>query len=158
MISGGYTVNEAIWLPQWQRQANEVELTDGAKQGLCTVFDKLDRVDSRYGVKHVIHCAFRPLAYNELPIIGGAPGSAHVARVMGINSEIPIGAIDAHPTGGCVEGLEVSQACDKLRELMLADLLGPVFGIRVENRGPGAPWVHYDNKPVPPGGHWYFIP
>ena len=140
-VSRHFTVRDAIWLPQWNRYAVEADGLDGhAKLALERIFDRLDLVRDLLGVPLVIHCAFRPLKYNQL--VRGSATSAHVARMWQGGH---IAAVDFSPQG---------MSCDAARELIEPEL-API-NIRMENL-PGSDWIHIDNRPHGPSGR-YFAP
>jgi hypothetical protein len=135
-ISQYFTWHEAIWLPQWNRHANDEELTDEVKSNLVTTFGKMDSVRVFFGAAARVHCALRPPAYNALPSIKGAPHSGHV-------------------TGQACDFDIVGIACDIARQRLLDAGFLEDNQIRMEKR-PGSNWVHIDWKQVVPGGHRYF--
>jgi uncharacterized protein YcbK (DUF882 family) len=134
-ISQFFTVREAIHLPQWNRLATEKDgLGPAQKANLVMLMVVMDKVRTFFGKPIVVHCCFRPYAYNAL--VGGAPKSAHIAAM----------AIDFH-----VAGLD----CDEARKLLLPKL--EEWGLRMEDL-PGSSWVHLDMRPVPKGGTRFFKP
>lgn len=150
-INSFFMVREAIWLPQWGRLANEADgLNDDAKKGIIELLDTM--VLARKIVEYPIysHCCFRPEAYNKL--VGGAEESAHIARKITRRSkDFWIAAIDFEIK---VPGKSISESCEVARQKLLPHL--EELGLRMENNGALAPWVHLDNKPLAPGGHRVF--
>jgi len=142
LVSENFTVRDAVWLPQWGRLAEHAD-GFGARTKMRLqnfLLDHADAVVELLGAKPPVHSCYRPKLYNALPAIGGAPGSAHV--VLGNWAALDFGAADV-------------AACDAARELLAAN--AEALGIRVEDR-PGSNWVHFDSKPISPGGSRYFKP
>lgn len=134
-VSEYFSVHEALWLPTWNRLANESDgLTEDVKSNLVIMFKKLDLVRSYLGKPILVHVAFRPTAYNTL--VKGAKASSHLIGK----------AVDWHPAG---------LDCDKARELLEPCL--EQWGLRMEKL-PNSNWIHNDCKEVPAGGVRYFIP
>jgi hypothetical protein len=123
-ITPNFTWHEALYLPQWGREASPAEgLDEKVKAELANVFSKLELIRDFLGSKPVIiHCAFRPVEYNKL--VGGAPASAHLEGK----------AVDFH-----VKGLH----CDTVRNFLVLHL--DTLGIRLEDN-PGSNWVHIDTR------------
>jgi len=147
-ISKYFTVKEAIWLDKWDRLATEADgLTDQVKANIVKFFaEKVDPIREILGVAMFSKSCFRPEEYNKL--IGGARLSCH--RCQG-----PDCALDFW-TDADSDGDKDGADCDAIK----ADLrphLEPL-GIRMEDNGAGARWVHVDNKAVPVGGHREFKP
>jgi uncharacterized protein YcbK (DUF882 family) len=121
-VSEHFTVHEALWLPTWSRLANEADgLTAEVKSNLVIMFKKMDVIRNYLGKPILVHCAFRPPAYNKL--IGGAAKSAHLTGA----------AIDFH-----VKDLD----CDKVREMLECCL--EAWNLRMEQL-PNSNWVHLGN-------------
>lgn len=138
--SAFFTVREALWLPQWGRLATEADgLTDFIR-GRVRVFAEgpMDRVRAHFGRPVVVHCWYRPPAYNALPEIGGAKHSPHM-------SEGHWSACDFH-----VEGI----SCDDVKRELIP-LLDP-WHLRMEDQGWGANWIHLDDRPPFPGQPRFF--
>lgn len=138
-VSRYFTVKDATWLPQWNRYAIEADGLDGhAKLALERIFNRLDLVRDLLDKPIVVHCAYRPLKYNQL--VKGSATSAHVARMW---QGSHIAAVDFH-----VEGM----TCDEARALIEPELAP--MGIRMENN-PGSNWVHIDNRTHGPAGRFF---
>jgi zinc D-Ala-D-Ala carboxypeptidase len=75
-ISKYFTVKEAIWLPSWNRLANEEELSEEIKENLTKLFAKMDLVREYFGKPIRVHVTLRPTKYNAE--IKGAPNSSHI--------------------------------------------------------------------------------
>lgn len=126
-ISRYFTWHEALWLPQWDRMADEADGFDEAVQArLVKLFSILDNVREMYGRPVRVHCAYRPSKYNEL--IHGAPGSAHEA------AKDDDAAVDFD-----VQGI----TCDKVREALGQRMTE--LKICIEDL-PGTNWVHIDTR------------
>lgn len=126
-VSSWFSVNECLYLPSWpfQRMATEADgLNDQIKNSLYALCQKMDMVREFFAAPIVVHCTYRPFAYNAL--VKGAENSAHT-RGMAMDWSI--------------DGLD----CDKVRELLLPSLES--LGMRMENL-PGSKWIHLDISPV----------
>ena len=136
-VSKYFTVKEALYLPTWNRMANDKDgLNDEIKTNLVALFAKMDLIRDFFGVAVLVHCAYRPEEYNKL--IGGAPKSAH---------KIGKGC-DFH-----VESLNCDFARDKI---ILAGLLDRLE-LRMESK-PKSNWVHVDMYPPSVSGGKRFFP
>lgn len=139
-VSQYFSVNEAIYLPRWDRMANETDgLDDNAKTGLVNLFEKMDQIRELLGVPIIVHVGFRSVSYNLL--VNGAADSSHIARML--DSGICIAACDFHPL---LSGLTQGEKCDKGRVIIEPYLES--LGLRIENNPPMAPWIHLDSRPV----------
>jgi len=133
-ISKYFTVKEAIWLPQWNRLANDTELTEISKENLGILFSKMDAIRDFFAAPVMVHVTLRPEEYNKL--VGGAKASAHLIGK----------ACDFH-----VKGV----VCDDGRKRILDAGLLDSLELRMEDK-PGSNWIHLDfASPTP---HRYFIP
>ena len=140
-ISKHFTWREALWLPSWKRLANESDgLCPSVITNLIDLFSKLDVIREYFGLPIIVHCAYRPVSYNSF--IGGAKESAHMA--LGSWA-----ACDFHVS---------MMPCDDARDRILRDGKLEELGLRMENPGYPANWVHVDSKPVSDGGSRFFIP
>lgn len=150
-ISRYFQVHEGLFLPRWNRLANESDgLTEDSKTGLMSLFQKLDQVRDLLGVPIIVHCGFRPPKYNLL--VCGAENSAHIARMILVDGKkYYIAAVDFHPL---FSGLEIGAQCDKGKKMIESELES--LGLRMEQNGEGAPWIHLDSRPVPSGGDRVF--
>lgn len=146
-IAKYFTVKDAIVLRDWNRIGNESDGLDQiVKKNLFDVFEKMDIIREFLGVPVFIKSAWRPSAYNVA--IGGAVKSAHVANVE-------YAAVDFWcDING--DGAKNGKDCDDIKA-KLRPMLAQ-WGIRMEDNGAGATWVHIDTRPVPPGGNREFKP
>jgi uncharacterized protein YcbK (DUF882 family) len=135
-ISKYFTWHEAIYLPQWQREADINELSLDVTNNLTVLFTKMDSVREAFNSPINVHVAFRPKVYNAL--VKGAVNSAHLYGM----------ACDFD-----VKGLDCDSARKKILDLGLLDTLN----LRME-RNDGGNWVHLDIRNVPHGGNRYFNP
>lgn len=134
-ISKYFTVEEALWLPKWNRLANESDgLTDDIKQNIVKFAQEMDIVRDFVGRAISVHIWYRPPAYNKL--IGGAPASYHMKGR----------AVDFHFLG---------LTCDAGRDLIVPKL--PEFGMRCEKK-PGSNWIHLDDVAPSTENNRYFLP
>jgi len=146
-ISKYFTVNEAIQLREWKRLANESDgLDDKVKENLYSIFQKMDTIREFLGKPVYIRSAYRPGEYNVA--IGGAKRSAHIA-------DAEYAAVDFWCDMDS-DGDKDGEDCDLIKVALMNKLEG--WGLRMEDNGKGARWVHLDNKPVPPGGNRFFKP
>jgi zinc D-Ala-D-Ala carboxypeptidase len=136
-ISNHFTWKEALFLPQYNREANETDgLTPIIKANLVVLFSKMDTIREHFNKPINVHIAFRSEAYNTL--IGGAKHSAHLQGM----------ACDFDVSG---------MTCDSVRDDIEKNKLLDTLGMRMEKK-PGSNWVHLDFAQVPPGGNRYFLP
>lgn len=154
LISSYFTVKDAIFLPRWNRLANDSDALDqNAKRGLIQLFQIMDKVRELVGVPIHSHVAFRSEEYNGL--VGGAKYSAHLAQTLHLfNMDYFPAAIDwsADLDG---DGIDSAADCEAIRKLLLPQLEG--LSLRMENNGPHGNWIHLDTKPVPPGARRFFL-
>lgn len=142
-VSDHFTVGEALLLRQWRLTADPSWLTVPVMQSICRTAAWLDQVRGIVGKPLLIRSWWRPSAYNAA--IGGATRSAHLTG----------NAVDFW-TDQDGDGKMTGQDCDALKELLMPHL--EPLGLRMEDNGVGARWVHLDDRPVLPGGHRFFKP
>jgi len=147
-----FTFKELLWLPSWGRLANESDgLTDETLDRLVFMAQKLDVVREFFGKPINIHVWYRPHAYNAL--IGGKDNSAHMATQNAHG--VPLTAVQMEAAVDFdVEGM----SCDDARQMILDAGKLPEWGLRMENNGPGSPWIHLDCRAPVIQDHWYFNP
>lgn len=146
-IAKYFTVQDAIILREWKRLGNESDgLNDTVKANLVEVFKKMDIIRELLGKPVFIKSAWRPSAYNVA--IGGAKQSAHMA-----NAEYAAVDFWCDQDG---DGDKDGEDCDAIKALLMPKL--EELGIRMEDNGKGARWVHIDTRPVPKGGNRFFKP
>lgn len=147
-ISRYFTVKEACWAPQWNRLQNENDGLDAdAKAALVDFFcNKMDIVRELLGYPIKVHVSFRSKAYNSL--VGGAANSCHMARKEG---GVYVAACDFSVDYGLGAGAN----CDKIKAELLPVL--EKLGLRMEDNGAGATWVHLDNRKPGPSGRYFPI-
>lgn len=134
-VSKYFTVKECLWLPQWNRLANESDgLNEEIKANLIKLCMKMDLIREFVGEPINVHVTYRPEAYNAL--IHGAKGSVHIQGM----------AMDFD-----VQGLD----CDAARAKLMSKL--DELELRMEDL-PGSSWVHLDVSPLKLGGHRFFKP
>lgn len=138
-ISTHFTYKEALWLPQWGRMAEAKDGLTPAVLATLSHFLKtcMDPVRELFGKPINVHCCYRPEAYNIL--VKGAARSSHKALVSGV------AAMDFDVAG---------IPCPVAKLLLVPHLAR--LGVRMEDNGAEASWIHLDNAPVPPGGHRFF--
>ena len=137
-ISNHFTNKEALWLPQWNRMANEQDgLNDDVLSSLKDLFSKMDLVREYFNAPIMVHVTYRPEEYNKL--VKGAKNSAHKFGM----------ACDFHVS---------KMACKDAIQKMLDDKKLEEWGMRCENNGDNPTWIHLDIRDVPPGGNRYFKP
>lgn len=147
-ISKYFTVEEAIYLREWKRLANESDgLNDQVKSNLIKIFTEvMDPIRELLARPVFIKSAYRPKAYNVA--IGGAQFSAHMASQ-------DYAAVDFW-TDQDGDGDKDGKDCDDIKAILMPLL--EKMNIRMEDNGQGARWCHVDNKPVLETGHRFFKP
>jgi hypothetical protein len=148
-ISRYFTVKNAIWLPQWNRLANPEQdsLTQDSKDALVKLFTEvMDPVRELIGKPIKVHVAFRSPEYNVL--IGGARMSIHMARKYEDGSLVAACDWSADMGKG-----SPGANCDELKSILTPKL--EELGVRMENNGQGATWIHLDNRKPGPGGRFF---
>lgn len=128
-----FTWREALWLPQWNRAANEADgLNDDVKKNLIQTFQWMEKVRDLFGKPLKVHVAYRPDAYNQL--VKGAPSSMH-------------------KVGKAVDFDVLGLSCDDAKERLKGKLED--WDLRMEDNGAGAPWVHLDDRQPGPAGRFF---
>ena len=131
-VSKYFTVKECLWLPQWNRLANDTDgLTSQIKANLVNLCQKMDVVREFFGQSINVHVTYRPEAYNTL--VKGAKASSHVQGM----------AMDFH-----VSGIDCDDARAKLEGQLNA------LDMRMEKL-PGGNWVHLDTRTPGPSGRYF---
>lgn len=134
-ITQHFLVGDAITLHSWNRLANESDgLTDDGKAKLVTLCNKMEEIRKILGCPVNVHCMYRSADYNKL--IGANLTDPH-NRFMACD-------FDCNPY----------ITCDGVKERLLPKL--EELGIRMENNGDGASWIHVDLCAVI--HNRYFIP
>lgn len=130
-----FTWREALWLPSWNRMAEESDgLTDEIKQNLISSFQWMETVRSYFDKPINVHVAYRPVAYNQQ--IGGALHSQHSV--------------------GCAVDFDVvGMSCDEVRAKILDEGKLDEWNLRMEDNGMGAGWIHLDSRAPGPGGRFF---
>ena len=123
-ISKHFTWREALWLPRWEREANISDgLNDEIRFNLEYLFKRLDIIRDLFNVPVIVHCAYRPLAYNLL--VKGVVNSCHLSG----------SAVDFH-----VDGVD----CAEARLTIIGHNLLSSLKLRMEDRR--GDWVHIDTR------------
>ena len=140
-VSKHFSVWEALFLPKWNRLANESDgLTDEIKSNLINLCEHMDFVRLYFNAPINTHCTFRPVLYNTL--VKGAKNSAHLFGM----------AMDFDVLG---------MTCKAAQEKILADKKLEIWLMRMEDNTKSntvlPAWVHLDLR-VPPTGNRFFIP
>ena len=131
-VTEHFTVYDALQLHQWRRLASLSDGVDyGAIEKLC---QKMEEVRAFLGVPIMVHCMFRSPAYNKL--IGAIPNDVHASSL----------ACDFD----CNEHMTTDEVKVKLMPVL------EQMGLRMEDNGAGASWVHLDTHPV--GHNRFFKP
>lgn len=126
-ISKYFTYKDALYLPSWSRPAIESDgLSEEILNNLVALFAKMDIIRDHFGMPIIVHCSYRPPAYNKQ--IGGAANSPHMQGK----------AVDWHLSGS---------TCDAVRKNILDNNLLETLDMRMENL-PGSGWVHTDISSV----------
>jgi hypothetical protein len=134
-ITPHFTVKDALWLPTWNRLANEADgLNDGIKNNLIDLYTNcMEPLRDLLG-PIIVHVTYRPEAYNKL--IGGAPASAHMLGK----------ACDWHASVH-----SINEAKDLI---LLHDMLNKL-NVRMESGTMS--WIHIGND-YTPGHNRVFLP
>ena len=136
-ISQYFTVREALWLPQWNRLTTEADgLTKEIKWNIMEAALLMDIVRAALETPVVVHCWYRPTAYNKL--VGGASKSAHTE-------------------GKAIDFSITTNDCDYVRDKILKLNLLETYELRMEDL-PGSNWVHLDTRAPGPSGKRFFKP
>lgn len=133
-ISKYFTWKEALWLPRWDRMADESDgLNAQVMDSLKVLFAKMDVVREYFGAPIIVHVCYRPEEYNKL--IGGAPQSAHR---LGMAVDFSIKGI----------------SCDDARKKIMDEKMLEIWNMRMEDL-PGSNWIHLDIRAPGPAGRFF---
>lgn len=133
-ISKHFTFKEALWLPQWERMADETDgLDETILDSLKVLFFKMDIVREYFGAPINVHVTYRPEFYNQL--VHGAAQSSHKTGM----------AVDFHVSG---------ISCDDARKKIMDESMLEIWGMRCEN-APGSNWIHLDIRAPGPAGRYF---
>lgn len=135
-ISGSehFKWREALWLPQWNREANEQDgLNSDILENIKVVAGWMDKIRKHFGKPVKVHCWLRPEKYNQL--VKGGKTSQHLLGK----------AVDFHVSG---------MSCDDVRKSILDNGLLESLGLRMEDL-PGSDWVHLDDRAPGPSGRFF---
>ncbi len=137
-LSKYFTWHEALFLPKWNRLANEADdlLSADILDNIKATGIWMDAIREYFDSPINIHCWFRPLEYNQL--VGGAKYSSHLYGI----------AVDFDVHG---------MTCDEARQKLLDNNKLDELKLRMEQRD-GSNWVHLDSSPLSRDGHRYFLP
>jgi hypothetical protein len=126
-VTAHFTVNDCLMLHAWNRLATEADGADFDKlTALCQV---LETVRTLLGAPMNVHCMFRSTAYNQAQSI-----------------LLPTG-LDVHAMNlACDFDCGAAMSTDDVKAALMPQL--EALGIRLENNGAGASWVHIDLHPV----------
>lgn len=134
-ISQYFTYREALWLPRWNRMANEQDgLNDQVLNNLKHLYKIMDLVRAFLNSPITVTICYRPKEYNKL--IGGATSSAH----MCLNKMEA--AVDF-----VVKGMTAQQVRDKLKPKL------EEFELRMEDIQGN--WIHVDTREPGPSGRFF---
>jgi hypothetical protein len=126
-VTEHFNVSDCLTLHNWNRLATEADGADFDK--LTTLCQKMEQVRSVLGCPINIHCMFRSTAYNlEQNIL---PPTGLDVHAMNLAADL-----DAN------EHLTIQQVKDLLQPQLES------LGIRMEDNGHNASWVHLDLHPV----------
>jgi hypothetical protein len=136
-VSKYFTVKEMIFLPSWNRMANEADgLNDQVKANLIDLAKCMDVVRETFGKPINVHVTYRPLEYNK-----AIKGALHSAHTDGAAMDFDIAGMN----------------CDDARKQINDQGLLDQWRMRMEDM-PGGNWVHLDRRQPPAGGHRFFKP
>jgi hypothetical protein len=111
-------------LHQWNRLATPVDGMDIIK--LTALCEKMENIRILLDIPINVHCMFRSHDYNKQ--IGAPPNDVHSMNLA------------------CDFDCLPKMTCDEVKAKLLPQL--EQLGIRMENNGVGASWVHIDTHPV----------
>lgn len=133
-VSTYFKVKEALFLPSWGRMAQDSDgLNDDIRANLEALCAKLDVIRAFLACPMNVHCMYRPPSYSAQ--VGGS-------------------STDVHTKGMAIDfDCNADMTCDQVKEHLLPML--EQWGVRMENNGAGAGWVHIDIHPV--GNARYFL-
>ena len=132
-VSKYFTVEEALLLLTWRRMADESDgLTDDIKSDIIKAALIFDKVREFLGEPMHVHSFYRPAAYSAR--VGGSATDVHVHGI----------AMDFHVS---------SKSCDEVKAILMPKL--KELGIRMEDNGKGAGWVHIDIREPGPSGRFF---
>ncbi len=123
-VTSHFTESDCLMLHSWGRLATEADGADFDK--LTILCNKLEEVRAILGCPMNIHCMFRSADYNKL--IGANTNDPHEQNMAC--------DFDANP----------NLTCDQVKSILMPQLEN--LGLRMENNGQGASWVHLDLCPV----------
>ena len=130
-VSEHFTVHDMIYLKNWGRLAT---IADGMVPAMIyALANKMEEVRAILNHPMYVLSCYRSPEYNHSQ--GIIPMDAHAQNC----------AMDFH----CLP-----MACDDVKDILLPHL--EALGLRMENNGRGAGWVHLDTRPV--GNARYFLP
>lgn len=134
-VSTHFSVQDCLFLHKWNRMATiEDGLDYFIKNNLLLLCNTLDKIINDLGIPFNVHSMYRPPEYSLL--VGGTKTDVHT---LGVAIDF-----DSHPI----------YTTDEVKSMLISVL--PNYGIRMENNGKGASWIHIDNHPV--GHNRFFIP
>ena len=136
-VSEHFTVKDMIFLPSWNRLANEADGLDAAtKANLIDLAKHMELARAFFGKPIITHVTLRPVEYNKT-----IPGAAlHSAHTEGKAMDFHVADID------CATARKMINDANKLQE----------WGMRMEDITGN--WVHLDTRPLKPGGNRFFKP
>jgi hypothetical protein len=124
-VTPHFTVNDCLMLHAFNRLATE---DDGADFGLLTTLcQTLEQIRAILNAPMNVHCIYRSQAYNQAQNI--------------------IPAEDVHSMSlACDFDANEAMTTDAVKALLMPQLES--LGIRMENNGAGASWIHVDLHPI----------
>lgn len=126
-ITAHFTVRDALLLHSYNRLANESDgLTEEGKDSLVKLCEKMEEIRDLLDCPVSVHCMFRSQEYNKT--IGAIPNDVHAQFLA------------------CDFDCNKNMTCDEVKAKLLPEL--ETLGIRMENNGQGAAWIHIDLHPV----------
>lgn len=134
-VSKYFTLKEAIWLPKLNRAADASDgLTEAIVDNIKQIAVVLDVIREFFGKPIVVHCWFRPEAYNAL--VNGAKKSMHLSAL----------AVDFE-----IKGI----SCDDAKKMLIDGNKLEELNLRMEDNGIGSGWIHLDIRAPGPGGRFF---
>jgi hypothetical protein len=149
-ISKYFTVKNATWLPQEGRAVSGEELSEEIKANLISTFQWMDKVREWAGSPITVTICIRTMKY-------------HLDLYKRLNSQraaegkdplrIPMGSM--HLKGKAVDFVVKGISCDDIKKKILDEDKLEEWGLRMEDNGAGAGWVHLDDKESGPSGRFF---
>lgn len=136
-VTEHFTVGDALTLHKWERLANGDDGIDGPMlAAIVATLKVMEQVREILGCPINVHCTYRSPAYNLIP---GVNAPMHDAHSQGLAMDFD-----------CSPGMTT----DDVKAALMSHIED--LGLRMEDNGAGASWIHLDRRPV--GNARFFKP